>query len=402
MQQLEEPRLISEKEDIHLIDSFLISTKPNEAGWQISKNAVTPIQEWVGKDFVMIPEKIFDETQEQPGHSTGETIEDDWEEIKRHSHGKITKVKGPYSYNDGTDDFYYKVNVKLKDTLSASALVENGSKTWTPFAVSPQIIRHEGPRNNVIRYTPMGLFLVIKGAYGDQSVVNKMCSGSELKCGTKLSAAIHQLNHDTTDAHLAETLTSYISVVDKNKVEMSTQVTPDVKTITTDNTQPTAINVPFTIQPVSQPDNWNPKVNNDKKEETFDEEAFKAKEKEKQEKEEILAEISQLKKERNETILNTVFGSIEDQEIKNKVLEGYKDVKDARIVKQVYEDLNKHIIPKLVEAKLAESKNDQAGKKESASILKPEPKIVKDEKLNASIESTDDLSVSECRSILGL
>src|ERR1044071_802979 len=209
LEQILEPKLITEQEDVHLIESFLISTKPNEAGWALSKNAVTPIQEWIGKDFVMIPEKIFDATQKQPGHSTGETIEEDWEEIKRHSHGKITKVKGPFPYEDGTDDYYYEVNVKLKDTLSASALVENGSKTWTPFAVSPQIIRHEGPRDNVIRYTPMGLFLVIKGAYGDQSVVNKMCSGSALKCGTKLSAAIYQLNHDTTDAHLAEVLTSY-------------------------------------------------------------------------------------------------------------------------------------------------------------------------------------------------
>ena len=60
MQQLEEPRLITEQEDVHLIEAFLIGTKPNEAGWAISKNATTPIQEWVGKDFVMIPEKIFD------------------------------------------------------------------------------------------------------------------------------------------------------------------------------------------------------------------------------------------------------------------------------------------------------------------------------------------------------
>lgn len=389
MQTLEEPRLITEKEDVHLIESFLISTKVNEAGWALSKHAVTPIQEWIGKDFVMIPEKIFDLTQSQPGHSTGDTIEEDWEEIKRHSHGKITSIKGPFNYDDGTDDYYYKVNVKLKDTLSASALVENGSKTWTPFAVSPQIIRHEGPRDNVIRYTPMGLFLVIKGAYGDESVINKMCSGSELKCGTKLSAAIYQLNHDTTDAHLAEVLTSYISAT-ANKNVMS-QTPEQVQ-------QPVPI-PQINPQPVLQ--TLEKELNKDNEKITFTKEEYDALIKEKEASKTLADEVAQLKKERNETILNQVFGSIEDQETRNKVLERYSSLKDASIVKQVYEDINTHILPKVIEAKLAESKNEKEGKKESASILKPEPKTIKNETLSASIE-TDDISLSECRSILGL
>ncbi len=383
MQQLEEPRLITEQEDVHLIESFLIGTKPNEAGWAISKNPTTNIQEWVGKDFVIIPEKIFDPNQTQAGHSTGDTIEDDWQEIKQHTHGKIVKVKGPYSYEDGSDDYYYNAVIRLKDTLSASTLVENGTKTWTPFAVSPQIIRHGSTRDNITNYTPMGLFLVIKGAYGDKSVVNKMCSGSALKCGTKLSAAIYQLNHDTTDQHLSEVLTSYISAT-TNKDIMSTQ-TPEVVQ------QP--VQIPqFNPQPVIQ------HLDKELKEEkiTLTKEEYDALQKKTSEEENLKSEVEQLKKERNESILNQVFGSIEDQEVKNKVLEKYADIKDARIVKQVYEDINTHILPKLLEAKLAESKDV---KKESASVLKPEPKI-KDEKLAASIE-TDDISISECRSILG-
>lgn len=391
MQQLEEPRLITEKEDVHLIEAFLIGTKPNEAGWAISKNPKTPIQSWVGKDFVMIPEKIFDATQSQPGHSTGDTIDEDWEEIKQHSHGKIVKVKGPYPYEDGSDDYYYNAVVKLNDRLSASALVENGSKTWTKFAVSPQIIRHVSTRDNITDYTPMGLFLVIQGAYGDESVVNKMCSGSELKCGTKLSAAIHNLNHDTNDAHLAEVLTSYISAT-ANKDIMSTQEV--VQTPVPHYEKPIQVVQADTPVPILQ------KVEQKNEEKiTYTKEEYDAIQKQLKEQEDLKTQVAELTKQRNESIINQVFGSIEDKEVRSQVFEKYGNLKDASIVKQVYEDINTHILPKVIEAKLAESKNDN--KKESASVLKREPKIVKDETLAASIE-TDDISISECRSILGL
>jgi hypothetical protein len=54
----------------------------------------------------------------------------------------------------------------------------------------------------------------------------------------------------------------------------------------------------------------------------------------------------------------------------------------------------------VVEAKIAEGKNVKVESK-SASVLKPEPKIDKNESVSASIV-TDDISLSECRSILGL
>jgi hypothetical protein len=389
LQILEQPKLITEQEDVNLIDSFLISTKFNDAGWAISKNAKTPITDWIGKDFVMIPEKIFDPNEDQPGHVSGDSYEEEMAEIRKHSHGKIVKVKGPYNYDDGTDDYYYKVNVKLKDSLSANSLVENGSKTWVPFAVSPQIWREEGPRENVTKYKPMGLFLVIKGAYGESAVVDKMCTGSALKCGTSLSAAIHQLNHDTSDQHLSEVLTSYIAVVDKNKVAMSAQ----------EVVQPT---VPSYTKPeiVNQPANQPVELKKDEKitltKEEYDDLQNKINEESK-----LKIEVEELKKERNQTILNNIFGSIEDQEVKNKIIEKYSN-QNVSLVKSAFDDFNTHILPKAIEAKLAESKNvKDESKSEKASVLKPEPKIDKNESLSASIE-TDDLSISACRSILGL
>jgi hypothetical protein len=387
LQIQEQPKLITEQEDVHLIESFLIGTKENAAGWKINNG--NNIQDWVGKDFVMIPEKIFDPNERQPGHPDNATYEEDMAEIKKHSHGKIVKVKGPYNYEDGSNDYYYKAVIKLKDSLSASALVENGNRTWVPFAVSPQIYREEGPRDNITKYKPMALVLVIKGAYGESAVVEKMCSGSALKCGTSLKAAIDQLNHDTTDQHLSEVLTSYISVIDKNKVTMSAQevVQPTVPSYT----KPEIVN-----QPVNQPVEL-------KKEEIISKEQVIKEEQERKETEQLKAEVEQLKKERNEEILNNIFGSIQDQEVKTKVLSNYTNLKDARIVKQAFDDFNTHILPKAIEAKLKESKNvkDEVKSEKASTVLKPEPKIDKNESLSASIDS-DDLSISACRSILGL
>jgi len=390
LQIQEQPKLITEQEDVHFIESFLIGTKPNDAGWKINNG--NNIQDWVGKDFVMIPEKIFDPNESQPGHVSGDSYEEEMAEIKKHSHGKIVKVKGPFSYEDGSNDYYYKAVIRLKDSLSANSLVKVGNKTWVPFAVSPQIWREEGPRENVTKYKPMGLFLVIKGAYGESAVVEKMCTGSALKCGTSLSAAIHQLNHDTSDQHLSEVLTSYISVIDKNKVTMSAQevVQPTVPNYT----KPEIVSV----QPV-QPVNQTVELKKDEKitltKEEYDDLQNKINAESK-----LKLKVEELEKERNENILNNIFGSIEDQEVKTKIFAKYID--NASLVKSAFDDFNTHILPKAIEAKLAESKNvKEEVKSEKASVLKPEPKIDKNESLSASIES-DDISIAQCRSILGL
>ncbi len=386
MQILEHPRHITEQEDVHLIETFLISTKKNEAGWRATKH--DNIQDWVGKDFVMIPEKIFDLHQKQPGHMAEGSYEQEMAEIKQHSHGTITKVKGPFNYDDGTDDYYYNAIVRLAGSKSAAALVDNGNKTWIPFAVSPTILPEEGDDDNITKYKPMALFLVIQGAYGDNAVVEKMCSGSALKCGTSLSAAIHQLNHDTSDQHLSEVLTSYISQVDKKSVMSQTQEV--VQNPVQSYTKPIQ---PEVVQPVNQPVELKKNENI-----TLSKEEYDTVQKQLKEQESLKSQVEELTKQRNGQLLNEVFGSIEDQEVKSKLFTKYEN--NATVVKQVYDDINTHILPKVVEAKIAEGKNVKVESK-SASVLKPEPKIDKSESVSASIV-TDDISLSECRSILGL
>ena len=385
MQLLEHPRHITEQEDVHLIETFLISTKENQAGWRATKHN---IQDWVGKDFVIIPEKIFDSSEKQPGHVSGGSYEEEMAEIQRHSHGKITKIKGPFNYNDGTDDVFYNAIVKLSGSKAAAALREHGDKTWVPFAVSPQIWPEEGPDHNITKYKPMGLFLVIKGAYGDNAVVQKMCSGSALKCGTSLSAAIQQLNHNSTDEFVGEVISSYLKSVDNSKTYMSqTQELqkPEVKEVK----EVQEFKAPIQTQVVDL-----------KKDEkiTFSKEEYDSIQKKITEQERLVSEVAELKRERNNSILNSVFGEIEDQDAKTKIFEKYSN-KDVNLVKDVYDDINTHILPKKIEAKLKENKPEDSKK---ASVLKPEPKIDKEESKKASIEQTDNLSLKECRSILRL
>ncbi len=387
MQRLEEPRFINETEDVHLIETFLISTKPNQAGWRATKH--DNINDWVGKDFVIIPEKIFDLHQKQPGHMAEGSYESEMAEIKQHSHGTITKVKGPFNYDDGSNDYYYNAVVRLAGSKSAAALVDNGSKTWVPFAVSPTILPTEGDDDNITKYKPMGLFLVIQGAYGNNAVVEKMCSGSALKCGTSLSAAINQLNHDTNDERLSEVLTSYITEIDKQSIMSQTQELVQQPVQAASYTKPIQAEVAQPQVELKKDENI-----------TLTKDEYDTVQAQLKEQTDLKAQVAELKKERNQTILNQVFGTIEDQEVKTKLFEKYSE--NASIAKSVYDDVTTHILPKLIEAKLAESKNVKKEESKSASVLKPEPKIDKNESVSASIVQTDDLSLSECRSILGL
>ena len=178
MQIITEPRLVTEPEDTHLIRTFLFSTKENEADWQVPrKDGHKMADEWLERDFVIIPERIFKPLDEgRGGHVASGDYDSEMTEIKRHSHGKIKKIYGPFTYPDITDDYWYEAGIKLNGSKAASVLLENGSKTWEPFSVSPHVWSHTDGK-----LEPMGLFLVIKGAYGKEAVISKMCTGSELK-----------------------------------------------------------------------------------------------------------------------------------------------------------------------------------------------------------------------------
>jgi hypothetical protein len=207
----------------HFITGFLIGTKYNEARWKINKKtAHNLVQKFIGRDFAIIPELIQTPlSQGGGGHYFGQdTKEDLLRGYAENSHGKYVKIKGPYSYNDGTDDFFYNFDAKLRDSKAAAALYENGAKTWIPFAHSPHIWPIAGPDHDITDWEPIGGALVIKGAYGPMAVISKHCKGTSAACEKSLGAS----PVPTTSMTFAETETrgyDHPSLCEKKDAEMA-------------------------------------------------------------------------------------------------------------------------------------------------------------------------------------
>ena len=370
MQVMLEPRLDTEKEDSHLIETFLISTKPNQAGWYV--DSLDPVEQWIGKDFVIIPEKIFDLDQLQPGHTThGQSYEEHMAEIKKNSHGKIIKIKGPYDYNDGTDDKFARAVVQLDNSKAASTLLENGSKTWTKFAVSPTVWQEGGDEERITKYTPMGLFLVIQGAYGKEAVIEKMCSGSKLKCGRALSAAILNLKNTDNDEYVGEVLNSYIKLNDDNKYNMS-QVTELKKEV---NELPNPIAEQPKLQPVIKEEVKEEVKIEQPKGITLSQEEFESYKKEREEHKQLVLENKTNK-------LNNIFSVVEDADIKKQLVSKYID-KDVNLLIDFHNDIVPHV-EKFAKGKdvPVEEKKDNS---KSASIKKEPKKEIEDQERSASV-----------------
>jgi hypothetical protein len=376
-----EPRLETEKEDVHLIRTFLFSTKPTKNpdpnyDFNVSReNGHTKAKEYLGTDFGIIPHRIFAPLEEgRGGHVASGSYEEELKELKDNSHGKIEKLYGPFYYEDSPKDYWYEAGIKLSGSKAASVLVDNGSKTWTKFAVSPHIWSHEGSNNlDVIDYKPMGLFLVIKGSYGDQAVIKKMCSGSELKCGMSLAASIQtMLDNKTTpnEDNIAETLNSFINLKDSNSVKMETQQVekftepfqakevPVVKTQTVSNTTPIQNKTEEVVT----------KLEETQKGITISNEEFEAYKKEREEHKQLVLENKTNK-------LNTLFNVVEDEEAKTELVKKYIG-EDVNLLVKFSNDLLPHVekFNKGKEVKVEEEGKSKASAVISTSTLKDEPK----------------------------
>ena len=370
MQVMMEPRLDTETEDTHLIETFLLSTKPNQAGWYVDN--LDNLQDWVDKDFVIIPEKIFDLDQRQPGHTQhGLTYEEHMAEIKKNSHGKIIKIKGPYEYDDGTDDKYAKAIVELDNSKSASTLLENGSKTWTKFAVSPTVWQEAGTEELITKYRPMGLFLVIRGAYGNQAVVEKMCSGSKLKCGRALNAAILNLKNTDNDEYVGEVINSFISSDPDNNHKMSqvTELKKEVHELPNPIAEQKQVTQPIVKEEIKE----EVKIEQPKGI-TLSQEEFESYKKEREEHKQLVLENKTNK-------LNSLFKVVDDEEQRNKLVEKYID-KDVNLIIQYHNDIFPHV-EKFAKGKDVKVEED---KSKNASVLKEEPKReIEDQSKSASV-----------------
>ena len=379
MEVILEPRLETEKEDVHLIRTFLFSTKttknpdPNYDFNVSRENGHTKAKEYLGTDFAIIPHRIFAPLEEgRGGHVASGSYEEEMKEIKENSHGKIEKLYGPFYYEDSPKDYWYDAGIKLSGSKAASVLIDNGSKTWKKFAVSPHIWSHEGSNNlDVIDYKPMGLFLVIKGSYGDEAVIKKMCTGSALKCGMSLAASIQAMLHSKdepkitpSEDNIAETLNSFINLKDTKSVNMQEQKVenfteplqvkevPQIVSVTTTNTtDPIKTEVEETVTKVEVPKGI-----------TISNEEFEAYKKEREEHKQLVLENKTNK-------LNTLFSVVEDADAKKELINKYIG-KDVNLLVTFSNDLLPHVEKFNKGKEVGESKASAV----ISSVLKDEPK----------------------------
>ena len=371
MEIILEPRLETEKEDVHLIRTFLFSTKttknpdPNYDFNVSRENGHDKAKEYLGTDFAIIPHRIFAPLEEgRGGHVASGSYEEEMKEIKDNSHGKIEKLYGPFYYEDSPKDYWYDAGIKLSGSKAASVLIDNGSKTWKKFAVSPHIWSHEGEKNlDIIDYKPMGLFLVIKGSYGDEAVIKKMCTGSALKCGMSLAASIQAMLHskdEPNEENVAETLNSFINLKDSKSVKMETQQVEkftepfqakEVPIVKTDTVTTPIKQVEETVTKVEVPKGI-----------TISNEEFEAYKKEREEHKQLVLENKTNK-------LNTLFSVVEDADAKKELINKYIG-KDVNLLVTFSNDLLPHVEKFNKGKEVGESKASAV----ISSVLKDEPK----------------------------
>ena len=360
MQILSPPQTTSySNNEGHFIKTFLISTKANQAGWQIAKETGhQKVQSFIGKPFVIIPEHLSSQTQK--GHIFADSRDGLLEEYKKHTHGIIESVSSPFFYGDGTDDYFYMCNIKLNDSKAASALLENGAKTWIPFAVSPHIWHVSGPENNIDDWEGISLSLVPQGAYGQEAVINKYCKGDKPSCDKSLAASLCPIE----DSKAASMISSLVTSNENNSI--MSQVTEQV---------PQVNSIP--PQPIKQ----------EEKEETISltKEQHEQLLKEKEEKEQLKQQLSQLVNENKTTKLNTIFKSVKDDSLKKTLIEKYFNA-DVNQLNDFYGDIVNHVVPSIVEeakaqaeAELKQKTIEESKTKSKAASLPKEPEVPKSE-----------------------
>jgi len=347
----------------HFIKTFLISTKANEAGWKINKATIEQkINSFIGKPFVIIPEHLSSERQK--GHVFANSRDGLLEEYKKHTHGIIESISQPYSYQDGTDDVFYTANIKLNDSKAASALLENGAKTWVPFAVSPHIWHIGGPESDITDWEGISLSLVPKGAYGEEAVINKYCKGDKPSCDKSLAAGL--CNEE--DSKAASLITSLVTNDSLNSHMAQVAEVKEVK------------------QAVEEP-------KQEQKEDTITltKAEFEAIQEEKSKAKKLESQVTDLLKENKANTLNSIFTEIEDEKDRKIVFEKYfKDEYNAKHLSEFYNDISTHILPnkikKAIEAQAKEAlEKDKPKSKAASSTSLPKEPEVKEESKAASL-----------------
>ena len=378
----------------HYITGFGISTKPADGDWSIDRETGHDIiPKFQGRHFAIIPELINTPIRlGGGGHYWGkDTLEDLLAGYEKHSHGIITNIRGPFYYNDGTKDYRYDFDIKLSGSKAAAALREHGARTWVPYSISPHVYHGPLAQPPYKQWEPIGAALVIKGGFGPEAVIRKLCTGTKEACEKSFSTSAVASSTSlcpTEDANVAEIISSYVSKSGSSKTEMpenkadtSTPVVTELVSQTTTKAEEVATKTNPTVdsqQALTNAGRQSTKL-------------YTADEFEKLQKR--LSELEEsnttLKNKDKLNTLNTIFAKVKDPKKKQELIDKYvkyDDVDRIRdIISEVYPVLKSSEEPEEPEEQEKENEEGetQAGKKKAAKgskagstkILTPESSI---------------------------
>ena len=357
------------------IRGFLIGTKRNDANWRINKETGhDQIKQFEGTDFAIIPELIKTPLSKGGGgHYFGtDTLEDLLKGYADNSHGRYHKILGPYSYNDGTDDYFYNAIIKLRDSKAAAVMMELGPKLWEPYSISPHIWPLEGPDNDIRRWTPIGGALVIKGAFGPQAVISKHCKGTAIQCEKSLGASTK-----CKDTECAEIISSFCSKTASTQISMpeatKDSATPQVTTLTAEVAPKPNATV-----------NSQELITNAQITKVVTPEQFAEAEKRNQE---LEKQVTELRTKDKVNTLNNMFSKVKDEKAKEELIKKYSKADNVDQLKEFITEVYPILRASEEEEKPAEDEGEkpkeQKAKSKGAS-LPAEPSIPKEETSKAA------------------
>lgn len=395
MQILQSP--IDTKVDGHYINGFLIGTKQTQEQpipWRISKKTATLDlikKRFLGKPFMILPNLIDNAGNPSfNGHFEGRNKEETLKGYRDNAHGIIEDITGPFPYDDGSDDYYFKHITRLNGSRSASILQQYGQNTILPFATSPHIWLddNENPDNSEIEnYDGVGLALVVKGAFGNISIINKMCSGSAGACKKSLSASTSVFNTDEQTASMLFSSLHSKTASTAPYMSVNTPINGTVPSVSqsADNTN----NANPTISPQTQLTQA-PQSNNNQI--VLTKEEYDRLTKSNEDIEATKKALAEIQNEYKTQVLTGLFSSehIADETTRNNLIEKWKG-QDVKLLKDFYNDISNSIFASILEKTKTEyesKKTETETKSKSASILKPEPKPESNNSKSASIEET--------------
>jgi hypothetical protein len=395
-------------EDGHFIEAFGISTKRNGNNWAISKQTGhEKIKQFQDRDFAIIPQMLQGPTK---GHYFGNDTEEDLiNGYSKHSHGKIIKIKGPYNYNDGTDDYFYNFVIKLRDSKAAAVLNEYGPKTWIPFSISPHIMPLSGPDWEMDDWHAIGTALVDRGAYGPDAIITKFCTGSAPKCEKSLAAAALNRIQKAEMEHVRHLEETTIKPCEKADTESSRIITSLVSKVASfqasmaENIPNTVTNAPIPVAELkAEPSTTAPQTPVNQITITA-EEIQKIKDEAIAKSEAIWKEkVTALETKDKINTLNLVWAKVKDPTVKEALVKKYQTLDNVDIVKEIAEDVIKNLSQQEEEDKDKEKpagdEPPTTGKKSKAASLEltKEPDIPStEEKKESKAASQQQLSHAE-------